>query len=223
MSTKKPTLTDEQITQLLHDIHTYSINYHSREIFLTGYHADSFEDDPGVEYRSAGVFMKNLSVLESLRSQKIVVHMQIGGGSWPDCMAMYDAMRASKSSITMVAYAQASSASGVVLQGATRRLMMPNTHFMLHYGSIGLSEYTTSPAASQAVSYNDKECQRMLDIFAARAVDGPFFKDKGWDVNKVSKYLDKEMRYRHDWYLSAEDAVKMGFADGIVGVDGCKV
>lgn len=206
------------IPQLLHDLHNYNINCNTREIFITGYVSDSYEEDPGIEYRSTGTFIKNLRFMESLNHNEITIHMQIGGGFWDECMAMYDAIQLAKSPIKMIAYAQASSASGVLLQAAPVRLMMPNTHFMLHYGSISLPDYS-SHAASEAIMHNNKECNRMLDIFAKRAIKGPYFVKKGWDYKKVSSYIDKQMKLKQDWYLDAGEAVDYGFADGVFGVD----
>lgn len=217
----KKKLTNSDITQLLHDIHNYGINIHSREIFISGCGGDSLEEDPGVDYRSAATFLRNLNVLENVGRSKIVIHMQICGGCWENGLAVYDAIQAAKSQITILAYAQASSMSGVILQAAANRILMPNTHFMLHYGSIGFDG--TSQAASEVARFNDKECQKMLRIFAERSVNGPWFRSKRWGIKRVSEYLDREMRDKGDWYLPAEDAVEMGFADCILGVDGCKL
>jgi ATP-dependent Clp protease, protease subunit len=217
----KKKLTHSELTQLLHDVHNYGVNIHSREIFLSGYEGDSQEADPGVDYRSAATFLRNFSMLENLGRSKIVIHMQIDGGCWSNGLAVFDAIRAAKSQTTILAYAQASSMSGVVFQAADHRIMMPNTHFMLHYGSIGFE--STSQAASEAVRFNDKECVKMLRIFAERAVAGPWFRSKRWGIKRVSEYLDREMRDKGDWYLSAEEAIEMGLADCILGVGGCKI
>jgi ATP-dependent protease ClpP protease subunit len=150
-----------------------------------------------------------------LGRSKITLHMQIDGGCWQNGLAMFDAIRLAKSQTTILAYAQASSMSGVILQAADKRIMMPNTHFMLHYGS--MSAGGTAQAASEAVRFNDRENEKMLNIFAERAIEGNFFKSKRWGVKRVTEYLDREMKARSDWYLTAEEAVEMGFADGIYG------
>lgn len=202
-----------ELTQLLHDVHNYNINIHTREIFLIGWLGDSLEEDPGVDYRSAVTFIKNLSVLENAGRSKITVHMHLNGGSWPDGMGIFDAIRSAKSQITILSYAQASSMSGVILQAADVRILMPNTHFMLHYGSIGLD--SSSQAATEIVRFNDLECKKMLGIFASRAVDGPYFRSKRWGEKRIAEFLDREMRSRGDWYMTAEEAVEFGFADSV--------
>lgn len=213
MAAKRLELSKLDINQLVHDIHNFGLNYHSREIFLTGHISDEPGLDPGVEYRSASNFIKNLNVLNYLSRAAVTVHMKIDGGCWASCMAMFDAIKASRSPINIIGYAQASSASGILLQAANKRFLTPNTHFMLHHGSMSIE--ATSTAVASAVEFNERECDKMIQIFAERAIVGPFFQKKGWDVPKIHRYLDKEVRYRHDWYLTAEEAVEMGFADAI--------
>jgi len=210
-----------EISQLLNDVHGLNINVQTREIFLMGYAGDAQEEDPGVDYRSTGTFLKNLHFLETLGRSKIVVHMQITGGEWSYGMGIYNALQSAKSSITIVAYAHATSMSGVILQAADNRILMPDTHFMLHYGSIGLD--STSQAVKAAVDQNERDNQRMLEIFAERGAEGPHFRAKRWGVKRVSDYIDHEMRQKGDWYLSATEAVEFGFADGVLGRDIMKV
>ena len=212
--TGKDKLTDQQAMQLVAQVHDYGINIRTREIFLTGYMGD-YDGDPGTDYRSSQVFLKNLYLLEMLGRSKITVRMQLTGGDWPAGMAIFDAIRAAKSHIVIVSYAQASSMSGVILQAGDERIMMPDTHFMLHHGYVGVD--TTSMAASEAIKFNDHECERMLEIFAEKCIDGPYFKSRRWGTKKVAEYLDNEIRMRGDWFLPAEEAIVMGFADRIFG------
>jgi ATP-dependent protease ClpP protease subunit len=214
MPRTKNKLTDAQISQLVRDVHEFGLNVHSREIFINGYAAD-YDDDPGIDYRSAQVFLRNLHVLESLGWSKITIHMGIAGGDWPSGMAMYDAIQSAKSHIVILSYAQASSMSGVLLQAADERVLMPNTHFMAHFGSFGMD--STSQAVSSAVAFNDIENQKMLRIFAERCVEGSYFKSRRWGVARVSEYLSGQMKERGDWYLSSQEAVDYGFADRIFG------
>jgi len=219
-STKKK-LPQPDITQLLHDIHSYNVNVHTREIFLHGNISDSAEEDPGIDYRMAVVFLKNLTVLEQLGWSKVVVRMHSVGGEWPDGMGIYNAIQNAKSNIAIVAYAQASSMSGVILQSADQRVLMPDTHFMLHYGSIEVDG--TSQSVDAAVKQNNEDNRRMLEIFSERALEGPFFRKKRWGIKRVTDYIDHEMKTRGDWYLTAEDAVQLGFADGILGENDYKI
>jgi len=143
------------------------------------------------------------------------------GGEWSDGMGIFDAIQNAKSNTVIISYAQASSMSGVILQAADTRILMPDTHFMLHYGSIEVGG--TSQAVDAAVRENNAENRRMLEIFANRCLEGPFFRRKRWGIKRVTDYIDHEMKTRGDWYLTAQEAVDLGFADGVMGVGDCKI
>lgn len=202
---------------LLHNIHNHDINYLTREIYLHS-HLDAYEEEPGVEYRMATSFIKNVNFLESIEKSNILVHLHSIGGEWNDGMAIFNTIRATKSPTVILSYAQASSVSGIILQAADKRVLMPDCEFLIHHGSIALDN--NSLAAKSAIEFNERICKRMLNIFAERAIVGPYFSGRGFTVKKVMNYLDNRIRNRSDWYLSAEEAVYYGFCDGILGDKG---
>jgi hypothetical protein len=53
----------------LQNLHNHNIDTKNREIFLHSYLVDS-ETDPGVDYKSAVVFEKNLRYLNSISSER---------------------------------------------------------------------------------------------------------------------------------------------------------
>jgi ATP-dependent Clp protease protease subunit len=205
------------IEQLISDVHNHNINNQSRELYLHG-HIDSYEEEPGVDYRMSTSFIKNIHLLQSQSSKNILVHMHTIGGSWHDGMAMFNSMRFSKCPITILAYAQASSMSGVVLQAADKRILTPDCELMIHHGSISLDDNTM--AVKSAVDQNEKYCKRMLQIFAQRAILGKYFKDRNYGIKKTMSFIDSKIRQSSDWYLSAEESVYYGFSDGILGDKG---
>lgn len=202
--------------QLISEIHNHHINHLSREIYLHGY-LDS-EDEPGVEYRMATSFVKNLHILDIQGSKNILVHMHTIGGNWSDGMAMFNAIQTSKSPITILAYAQASSMSGVVLQAADKRVMMPDCELMIHHGSMAIDD--TTMAVKSAVDQNEKYCKRMLQIFAERAILGKYFKERKYSVKRAMTFIDQKIRHLGDWYLMPDEAIYYGFADGVYGEKG---
>jgi ATP-dependent protease ClpP protease subunit len=103
--------------------------------------------------------------------------------------------------------------SGVILQAADRRIMMPSAHFMMHHGSIGVEG--TSQIVSSTVKFNDTACKQMTDIFARRAINGEFAQEKGFDVKKLARFFDNKLKDTTDWYLTAEEAVYYGLADEV--------
>ena len=197
----------------LGEIHNYGVDIKDREIYLHSV-KDGGEDDPGVDYRMAINFVKNVRYLDSLNNNEIRINMQSIGGSWQAGMTIYDAISACKSYITIVAYGQAESMSGVILQAADKRLMSPSTHFMAHFGSTDCSgEYLSSQNWAELDKSN---LELMLDIFAAKCFKaGKFFKERKYNISKTKSYIKRKMK-NGDWYLSSSEAVYYGFTDGIV-------
>jgi len=214
MSVKKKT----ELEQLISDIHTHHINYHTREIYLHSSYGNDESGESGVEYRMATTFVKNLHVLQGQNFDPVLVHMHSIGGEWGDGMAIFNAMQFTPVPVTMVAYAQASSMSGVILQAADHRILTPDCDFMIHHGSIYIHD--NSMAAKSAIDSNERLCRRMLDVFAKRAKQGSFFIERGYNENRIKAYLDRKIKDKSDWHLSAEEAVHYGFADAILGESG---
>jgi len=202
--------------QLISEIHEHHINHLNREIYLHGY-MDAPEE-PGVDYRMATSFIKNMHILEQQSSQNILVHMHTIGGVWSDGMAIFNSIRLSKSPVTIIGYAQASSMSGIVFQAADKRILMPDCEMMIHHGSIALDDNTV--AVKSAVDQNEKSCKRMLEIFAEKAIMGKYFQDRKYSLRKTITFIDSKIKQNSDWYLMPDEAVYYGLADGIFGEKG---
>lgn len=197
----------------LSDFHEYGANLKTREVFLQNY-PEHHEYNPGVDYKTANCFIKNLRALELSSHKDILIHLYSIGGEWNDCMAMYDAMKSCKSKIVMVAYGQAESASSILIQAASDRILMPNSYFMVHYGTSGyVGQYLN---VQNWNNYEKHICDIMIEIYAVRCVDGLYFKEKKYTVDQVKKYLYKKLK-DGDWYMKPEEAVHYGFADGVLG------
>lgn len=197
----------------LTDFHEYGANVKTREIFLQNYPDNG--ENPGVDYRTANNFIKNIRALDLAGNKDILVHLYSIGGEWNDCMAMYDAISLCKSRVIMVAYGQAESASSIVLQAASVRILMPKSYFMCHYGTSGyFGQYTN------VHNWNDFEkkyiTEIMMDIYANKCVKGAYFKEKNYTLDQTKNYLHRKFK-QGDWYISPEKAVYYGFADGVLG------
>jgi ATP-dependent protease ClpP protease subunit len=85
---------------------------------------------------------------------------------------------------------------------------------MVHYGTSGyVGQYQNVQNWSKYEAYI---CDIMMTIYAERCVEGKFFKSKKYSVDKVKKYLYSKLK-SGDWYLTPEEAVHYGFADGVLG------
>jgi ATP-dependent protease ClpP protease subunit len=199
----------------LHDIHNYNIDIDNREIYLHSYLVDS-EEEGGVDYRSAVILEKNLRYLDTVSLDPILIHMHLPGGNWQDCLGMFDTIKFCKSKIIILAYAKAESCSGVLLQSADLRILMPNTNVMIHYGSFTL-DGEHSKAAASSVKWNEQECDKMVDIFTERCMYSSIAKEKNWKKMMAKKHIVSQLASKCDWILTSEEAVNYGFADGILG------
>lgn len=198
----------------LHEIHSYNIDIYNRELYLHSYISDG-EDEAGVDYRSATVFEKNLRYLNILSLEPILVHMHLPGGDWQDCLGIYDAIKASKSKVIIVASAKVESSSSVLLQAADLRILTPNTNFLVHYGSLSIDN--EHKAALSMVQWSEKESEKMIDIFTEKCMNSSISKEKNWKRMMARKHIVSQLATKRDWILTAEEAVRYGFADGILG------
>lgn len=204
----------KELEQELSNIHDYNIDIKNREVFLHSYISDS-EEEPGVDYRTAVTFQKNLRYLNGLSIEPILVHMHLPGGVWTDCLGMYDAMKFSKSKIIILAYGSVESASSVVFQGADTRILMPNTNVLIHYGSISMDN--DHKAAVSSIEWSEKESQKMIDIFTDKCLSSPMAKTKNWKRLIARKHIVSQLANKCDWILTAQEAVEYNFADGVLG------
>ena len=196
-------------------LHDHNIDILNREIYLHSYIGEG-DEEGGVDYRSSVKFEKNLRYLNIISLEPILVHMHLPGGDWQDCLGMYDAIKASKADVIILAYAKAESSSSVLLQAADLRVLMPNTNVMIHYGSFSM-DAEHSKAAAAGIQWNERECDKMVDVFTDRCMNSSICKEKNWKRMMAKKHIISQLASKCDWILTAQQAVDYGFADGILG------
>ena len=125
---------------LLNDIHSYGININAREIYLHSHH--SHGEEPGIEFKMATTFIKNLHVLESNGSDPVLVHMHTVGGEWNDGIAIFNAIEFSPCPVMILVYGHAVSMGSIILQAADKRILMPDIDFMIHFGEISVEGHS---------------------------------------------------------------------------------
>lgn len=204
---------DKDLHTDLVSIHDYCIDIKNREIYL--HSSFSSEEEAGVEFRSAITLQKNIRYFNLISNEPILIHMHLPGGIWEDCMAMYDTISASKSKIIILAYGKVESASSVLFQAATRRVLMPNTHVLIHYGSLSIDN--EHKAAMAGVAWSEKESLKMIDIFTDKCMHSPIAKEKNWKKFIIKKHIISQLANRSDWILNSDEAIHYGFADGVLG------
>ena len=207
-------LTDDPIFQ----VHSFNIDLKANHIYLVGaeeYISHEEMEEPGVEYAMATKFIKNLNILMRKSGDPILIHMKTGGGDWGEGMAIYDMIKACPNHVTILNYLHARSMSSIIFQAADRRVMMPNSTFMFHEGTMDFSG--TQKQFRVEGNEADRTLEVMLNIYIKSMLD----KGKMCDQprSKVKRWLKDQMDKREDVYLTAEQAVEYGFADEIFGQD----
>jgi len=207
-------MTTNLTIDVISDIHSHNVDVERREIYLHGYVTNG-DEDPGVEYRMATNFYKNIRLLDSLSKDPIIIHMHSVGGNWNDGMVMYDAIRMCNSHVTIVVYGQAESMSSIILQAADKRVMTKNSYFMCHFGSSGYGGHYLN--VQKGAAFERKLAETMFDIYTDVCMKGKYFKEHYTepDFDKVKNYLKRKFK-DGDWYLDSNEAVYYGFADCVL-------
>ncbi len=199
-----------QRSELLYDIHNWSICLDTREIFVCN-------NDDEINSESASSFIKNMRVLNNISHDPILIHMMIGGGSFTSGFAMYDAIKASESDTVVLSYVS-ESMSSVIPQAATWRVVMPSVEYLLHYGQYHTSDNYSSVVAS--IDSHKKSIARMIDLYVDRMCEGQFCKRERWTKEQLRAWLTDLLDKKQELFLRAHEVVDMGLADGVLGEEG---
>jgi ATP-dependent Clp protease protease subunit len=193
------------------DLNSDTLDVENRIIYLN--EKDDTVETPGVDYRMAQTFIKNINSLQNISDDPIIIYMQTVGGCWYSGMGIYDAIKLSKCKVTMIGYSLLCSMGSIIMQSADRRILMPNCAFMCHYGTTNASGDFLS--AHNYARFDKINMQTMIDIYAAKCQNGEFFKERGDSLSKIKSYIKRKLK-DGDWYMAAEEAVHYGFADTIM-------
>lgn len=199
----------------VNDLHNHNIIPKTREIYLNSF-ISANEEDPGVDFRMATNFIKNINFLDTISDKPILIHMFSPGGEWSAGMAMFDAITSCRSFVTILAYGQAESMSSIILQAADFRVMSPYSYFMSHYGSTGFDgHYLNAQAAAKIEKHF---CDQMIDIYAGGLIKSKFFKENYTDgtIEKARNFYLRKLK-NGDWYMTPEEAVYYGMCDAVLG------
>lgn len=199
---------------LVDQIHEKDVDLLSNHIYLFGreeYHTEG-GDEPGVEYMMANRFIRNLNLCMRVNPDTpVVIHMKTCGGVWEEGMAIYDAIKSCPFPVTILSYTHARSMSSLIFQAANKRVMMPHSTFLFHDGNLGIDG--TLKQVESAVDFGKISTEQMMKIY----IDN--MKLKGKYAKRSRKFLYNwlrdQMDKKEDVYLTAPQAVELGFADQI--------
>jgi ATP-dependent protease ClpP protease subunit len=216
---------DEKIKYKAEDhvdqIHGNNLDVLGNHLYLMGEEAyadnDGAGDEPGVEYLMANRFIKNMNILMRRNpNTPILIHMKTCGGTWEEGMAIYDMIKSCPVPVTILNYTHARSMSSIIFQAANKRVMMKNSTFMFHDGTLGI-EGTVKQVESY-VDFGKISTETMLDIYVENMKRRGKFAKKSKEF--IRNWLREQMDKKEDVYLTAQQAVEYGLADEIFGGDG---
>lgn len=138
--------------------------------------------------------------------QPIVVTINSPGGSITDGLAVYDTLlrlRRKGSEVTTRGQGVVASMAAVLLQAGDTRLMDARAKMLIHQGSITIQGDTRMTRAEQddLRVLQDMLLSDILDILAERSTLAREEIEERWE--------------RRDWWLSAEQALELGFVDAL--------
>jgi len=197
--------------------HDSDIDPEHYQIYLFG-REDAKEDmefgEPGVEYKMANRFIKNLHYLSG-RDQKrpILIHMKTCGGHVEEGMAIYDTLLSIPNPTTIINYTHARSMSSIIFQAANKRIMMPNSYFMFHEGEQAVSG--TFKQVNSIIDFGKQFSDTMTTIYAERMKHTPKGAHRTWTMARIKDWLVHEMDRKEDVHLTAIETVNIGLADEI--------
>lgn len=134
--------------------------------------------------------------------QPITVRINSPGGLVTETLAIYDHLRMLSqdgSPITTVGIGHIASGASALFQAGDTRLLTPNAFMLIHEASGGLRG--KSSAMSDDLAHIQRLQAKMLNIYAERST---------LTVDEINQRWNGR-----EWWLDADEAVELGFADGI--------
>jgi ATP-dependent Clp protease protease subunit len=161
----------------------------NREVFIIGL----------VTMEMAGAVVASVRGLDRTRGLIKILIMSSGGhegAGW----AIFDAIKLCKNKTVIEAYGECQSICALILQAAKKRLLARHCRLMIHDGSLSFSGTIPQMKSSS------KEAVYLTDMYYEALATG-----SGRSVHTIKKLCNEET------FMSAQEAVDFGFADGILG------
>lgn len=200
------------------DVHSYRINRTDFSVYLGGDphdEGDNAEDrgfEPGVTHHMADRFEMNLSILSGIsHTRPILVRMASCGGNWDEGMQIFGAIATCPNPVTVLATKWARSMTSIIPLAADRFLIRPPAQYMIHQGTYGFDGLEAE--ADTADIERRKSMEVMKRLYIARLREQGQFTQ--WSERKIRTMLEESFEKHIDVWLSADEAVQWGFADGV--------
>lgn len=126
-------------------------------------------------------------------------------------MAIYDAIKSCPYPVTILSYTHARSMSSLIFQAANKRVMMPHSTFMFHDGTLAVDG--TVKQVTSEVEFGKVAEKQMMKIYVDSMKGHGKFQSRSRKF--IEEWLREQMDKKEDVFLTAEQAVELGFADKV--------
>lgn len=179
------------------DFFDSGLDVKKRKIMLSGELTDIVAAD----------FIRRMECLEGA-TREITVHLMSPGGDYTSAMAIHDCIQLSPAFVTVVVWGEASSGAAILLQAADERLMAPNAKMLVHDGQLVLAG--DAKTFKDQAEWYERERVKMHTLVLDRMNRCRAKRNEySLAISDVAAMFGKETIF------SAEDAVKVGLADGV--------
>lgn len=187
--------------------HDFGIYVPTRTIYMGSEHVSEPDDfaESGCDAFMAERVVKNLHILDTIAEEQITIIMNNIGGDEYHCFAIFDAIKACRSHITIKVVGHAMSAGSIILQAADERIMTPTSRQMIHYGTWGIHDHAKT---TQKWAEEGKKIDKWMEQMYLQRI-----KEKNPDFRLATL----QRRLDHDTFLTARESVEIGLADKVLG------
>lgn len=188
--------------------HDYGIFIPKRTVYIGSIDVSAEHGESGTDAAMAEAAIKNLFILEGMSSDPITIIMNNVGGDEHHGAAIYDAIRACKSNVTIIGMGNVHSMGSIILQAGDERILSPNAKQLIHYGS---PLYADPDMHAKSQWSWTKECKRFAGWMEQMYLEKIREKNPTFKLRKLQELLN------FDTVLDARESVNLGLADKILG------
>lgn len=174
-----------------------NVDIENRMIYLT---APTGPGQENLDHHATSLFLKGMSLLESLDEAPISLIFNCPGGSVLNGFSVYDRINTSNCVVDAAVYGEAASMGTIIMQACRHRYLSPNSTLMIHDGNITIANQSVRSSAN-FTKFTEKVLDRCHAIYESRT--------------GLSKKFWGE-KFSHDTFLTAREAIKLKLADGII-------
>jgi ATP-dependent protease ClpP protease subunit len=157
----------------------------------------------GEDFFGEGVSPNRISAaLRSIGDKPVTVQINSPGGLYDDGLAIYNLLRLHPAKVTTQVVGMAASAASVIAMAGDEIQVAKAGHLMIHNTQwVAIGDRHVMLEAAEAMATFDTTA---VQLYADRS---------GLDPKVIARMMDEET------FMSGEEAVELGFADALLGVD----